>query len=154
MERKTARKPKVPHANCLYLKEKDHLTTNIIEIQKKVDVVYKSITEPIELKNGTIHHKTPNEAIKDSWERINNIQENLIKLDNRTQILDDFQKLVSSFKDTKSKSGKLLKPIGRFFYKLGLILLGFYLFILTTYLIVTGNFSQAWDIISLFIPAL
>ncbi|GEM_PF-7095349 len=130
-----------------YSEERSKLVRNVNELSKKVDAVYKSITEPIELKNGETYYKTQREAIKDSWERINVVQRHLDRLDDRTQVLDDIQKLFASFREAKSRSSKLIKPVGKFLYKGAIVVIGLYLLSVLMFHLLAGRYDEVLRIL-------
>lgn len=79
---------------------------------KALDEKFEQRIDPfIELKNGETHQKRLSEAVKDSWERINHVQEKLEKIDSRTVVLDDISIMVESYKTFKSKSKRFLLPV-------------------------------------------
>ena len=88
------------------------------EIQNFKNEILEKIDPLIELKNGEIYKKRLSEAVKDSWERINDIQSKqeqhaqmLKRIDDRTMILEEIEKIVKDYQSLKSRTSKYIKPI-------------------------------------------
>jgi predicted HAD superfamily phosphohydrolase len=99
------------------IRENSDVTAKLMKsLENKIKDLQKNQDPFIDLKNGEMHRKRMSEAVKESWEKIHNIDTRLEKIDERTLVLQEITEMVNNYKNFHIKAKKYVFPFLKYFF--------------------------------------